>query len=101
MNWTGAERRLHMRHRARTRVQVTAGDKRRLCRCVNLSASGALIDTGDMQLRKYQDVQLAFLIELGNIVKVHRRGATVVHVTGGKTGVHMGPYVEPQKKTPD
>lgn len=87
------ERRLHTRHRARTTVYITVpGAPRRLCRAVNLSATGVFIQTSNLGLRKGQQVQLAFAINLGTVTKVHRRTAVVAHVSRGGTGLMMEAY---------
>ena len=84
------ERRLHTRHRARTIVFVSIpGGCRRLCKAVNLSASGVFIETTDLGLRKGQQVVLSFAINLGTITKLHRRTAIVAHVSRGGTGLMM------------
>jgi hypothetical protein len=86
------ERRLHTRHRARTTVYITvAGGKQRkkLCRAINLSATGVFIETTNLGLRKGQQVELAFAIDLGTVTKLHRRKATVAHVSRGGTGLMM------------
>ena len=84
------ERRLHTRHRARTIVYITVpGGRRKLCKAVNLSATGVFIETSNLGLRKGQQVQLAFAINLGLITKIHRRTAIVAHVTRGGTGLMM------------
>ena len=60
------ERRLHTRHRARTVVYITIpGGRRKLCKAVNLSATGVFIETTNLGLRKGQQVVLAFAINLG------------------------------------
>ena len=47
------ERRLHTRHRARTTVYILLPDgQRRLCKAVNLSATGVFIRTAGLGLRK-------------------------------------------------
>lgn len=88
------ERRLHTRHRApRTRVYITIpGGKRKLCRAVNLSATGVFIETTNLGLRKGQHVELAFAINLGDVTKLHRRTAVVAHVSRGGTGLMMEAY---------
>ena len=87
------ERRLHTRHRARTIVFVSIpGGCRRLCKAVNLSASGVFIETTDLGLRKGQQVVLSFAINLGTITKLHRRTAVVAHVSRGGTGLMMEPH---------
>ena len=84
------ERRLHTRHRARTTVYVTIpGGKKKLCRAVNLSATGVFIHTANLGLRKGQTVELSFAINLGLVTKLHRRSAVVAHVSRGGTGLMM------------
>lgn len=87
------ERRLHTRHRARTTVYITIpGQPRRQCKAINLSATGVFIQTSNLGLRKGQNVQLAFAINLGTVTKVHRRSAVVAHVSRGGTGLMMETY---------
>ncbi len=87
------ERRLHTRHRARTTVYITVpGGRRKLCRAVNLSATGVFIETTNLGLRKGQQVELAFAINLGAVTKLHRRTAVVAHVSQGGTGLLMEAY---------
>ena len=87
------ERRLHTRHRARTIVYILLPDgQRRLCKAVNLSATGVFIRTSSLGLRKGQRVELAFAINLGSVTKLHRRTAVVAHVSGGGTGLLMEAY---------
>src|SRR5260221_674095 len=84
------ERRLHTRHRARTTVYIMMpAGKRRLCRAINLSANGVFIRTASLGLRKGQQVELAFAIDLGAVTKVHRRTAVVAHISGG-AAMHFG-----------
>jgi len=87
------ERRLHTRHRARTTVYVVmSGRKGRICKAKNLSANGVFVETDNLGLRKGQQVQLAFAINLGLVTKIHRRTAIVAHVTRGGTGLMMEQY---------
>ena len=87
------ERRLHTRHRARTSVYIIMpGGKRHLCRAVNLSATGVFVRTDVLGLRKGQQVELAFAIDLGAVTKIHRRTAVVAHISGGGTGLMMDAY---------
>jgi hypothetical protein len=87
------ERRLHTRHRARTTVYILLPDgQRRLCKAVNLSATGVFIRTVGLGLRKGQQVSLAFAIDLGAVTKLHRRTAVVAHVSGGGTGLMMDAF---------
>jgi PilZ domain len=87
------ERRLHTRHRARTTVYITTPHgRKRLCKAINLSATGVFIETTNLGLRKGQQVTLAFAINLGAITKLHRRTAVVAHVSRGGTGLMMDAY---------
>jgi hypothetical protein len=87
------ERRLHTRHRARTTVYITVPQgQRRLCKAVNLSATGVFIETTNLGLRKGEQVVLSFAIDLGSVTKVHRRTAIVAHVSRGGTGLLMEAY---------
>lgn len=89
----GLERRLHTRHRARTTVYITVqGGRKKLCRAVNLSATGVYIQTSNLGLRKGQQVELSFAINLGSVTKIHRRKAIVAHVSRGGTGLMMDAY---------
>jgi hypothetical protein len=87
------ERRLHTRHRARTTVYITTpAGRKRLCKAINLSATGVFIETTNLGLRKGQQVTLAFAINLGAVTKLHRRTAVVAHVSRGGTGLMMDAY---------
>jgi hypothetical protein len=49
------ERRLHTRHRARTTVYITTpSGRKKLCRAINLSATGVFVETTNLGLRKGQ-----------------------------------------------
>ena len=63
-----------------------------MCRAVNLSATGVYIQTADLGLRKGQQVDLSFAINLGSVTKIHRRKAIVAHVSRGGTGLMMDAY---------
>jgi PilZ domain len=89
------ERRLHTRHRARTIVYITVpGGRRKLCKALNLSATGVFIETSNLGLRKGQQVVLSFAINLGTITKLHRRTAVVAHVSRGGTGLMMESFAQ-------
>ena len=90
------ERRLHTRHRARTIVYITVpgGGRRKLCKAVNLSATGVFIETTNLGLRKGQQVVLSFAISLGTVTKLHRRTAVVAHVSRGGTGLMMESFAQ-------
>ncbi|MGH8284801.1 MAG: PilZ domain-containing protein [Steroidobacteraceae bacterium] len=90
------ERRLHTRHRARTIVYITVpGGRRKVCKAMNLSATGVFIQTTNLGLRKGQQIELAFAINLGAVTKLHRRSAVVAHVSRGGTGLMMEAYGSP------
>ena len=92
------ESRLHTRHRARTTVYITIpGGRKKLCRAANLSATGVYIQTANLGLRKGQQVELSFAINLGTITKIHRRTAIVAHVSRGGTGLLMDAYANVQR----
>src|ERR1700735_4455687 len=63
--------------------------KSRICKAKNLSAKGVFVETENLGLRKGQQVQRAFAINLGLVTKIHRRTAIVAHVTRGGTGLMM------------
>ena len=85
----------------RTRPAVSAGGgswittptgRKKLCRAINLSATGVFVETTNLGLRKGQQVELAFAINLGAVTKLHRRTAVVAHVSRGGTGLMMDAY---------
>lgn len=80
------ERRLHSRHRSKTRVRVKGGTVNKMVRAINMSAGGCLCNTGDLGLAKGQVITLDFAIDLGTVVKIHHRMARVAHITNGCTG---------------
>jgi hypothetical protein len=64
----------------------------KLCKAKNLSANGVFVETSNLGLRKGQQVELAFAINLGSVTKIHRRTAVVAHISGGGTGLMMEHY---------
>lgn len=87
------ERRLNVRHRAKTKVSIRNGKESKMCLAKNLSATGVGVQTEGMGLKKGMKVELSFAIDLGKVTKVHRRMATVVHVTNGITGLAMEKFL--------
>lgn len=84
------ERRLHARHRSRTNVYlILPGGRRQVCKAVNLSAAGVFLRTAGLGLRKGQTVDLVFALNMKTVTKLHRRRATVAHVSSGGTGLLM------------
>jgi hypothetical protein len=70
------------------------GGRRKLCKAMNLSATGVFIETTNLGLRKGQQVILSFAINLGVITKLHRRTAIVAHVSRGGTGLMMESFAQ-------
>ena len=72
-------------------VDTGFGDKRRSfwIKCSMFGDRGPKLA---QYLRKGQQVQLAFAINLGPITKLHRRTATVAHVSRGGTGLMMDAF---------
>ena len=60
--------------------------------CEDDSATGVFIHTTNLGLRKGQQVELSFAINLGAVTKIHRRTAIVAHVSRGGTGLMMDAY---------
>jgi hypothetical protein len=87
------ERRLNTRHKASTVVRVDTGKVRKMCRSINLSATGVAIKTDDLGLTPGESVNLMFVIRLGVVIKLHPRVARVIHVSRGVTGLAMDPTV--------
>src|SRR3569833_1723407 len=84
---------LFSRHRARTTQYITTpSGRKKHCRAGNLSATGVFVETTNLGLRKGQQVELAFAINLGAVTKLHRRTAVVAHVSRGGTGLLMEAY---------
>ena len=78
--------------RAHHGVHHDAHGRKKLCRAINLSATGVFVETTNLGLRKGQQVELAFAINLGAVTKLHRRTAVVAHVSRGGTGLMMDAY---------
>lgn len=84
------ERRLMKRFRTETQVLVRSYDgKRKFCKATNLSGNGVCIKTNNMNLSVGQTVDITFVINLGDLKKLHKREAVVKHVTNGMTGFRM------------
>lgn len=89
-NKVPVERRLHTRHRARTRVHIRPeGKESKMCVASNLSANGVAVKTEGMGLRAGMICELSFAIDLGSVVKIHKRMGRVTHVRNGVTGFAM------------
>ncbi|MEE8157374.1 MAG: PilZ domain-containing protein [Gammaproteobacteria bacterium] len=84
------ERRHHTRRRSRISVYLfRKGHHIRLCKAKNLSAAGVFVETHNMGLPPGSVVELAFVVRLGSITRIHRRTAKVCHVSRGGTGLAL------------
>jgi len=92
------ERRYSQRKTAAVQVYVAfPGKGTRRFKTMNLSAHGILIRTGQRQARPGAIASLIFVIRQGNVVRLHRRKATVAHVTNTSTGMML--HHQAQSKT--
>jgi len=89
---TNVEKRLHARHHSMTSLYIKSPSGRVRCKALNLSASGVAVRTSNMGLRVGSVVELSFVINLGAILRIHKRMATVKYVRNGITGFHMKPF---------
>jgi len=84
------ERRYSQRKPATVQVYVSfPGKSPRRYKTMNLSAHGILVKTGKRQARPGAIASLIFVIKQDNIVRLHRRKATVAHVTNTSTGMML------------
>jgi hypothetical protein len=84
------ERRYSQRKPAAVHVYVSfAGRETRRYKTMNLSSHGLSINTGKRQARPGAIASLTFVINQGNLVRLHRRKATVAHVTSTSTGMML------------
>jgi len=84
------ERRYSQRKPATVQVYVAfPGKSPRRYKTMNLSAHGILVKTGKRQARPGAIASLIFVIKQDNVVRLHRRKATVAHVTNTSTGMML------------
>jgi len=84
------ERRYSQRKPATVHVYVSfPGRNPKRFKTMNLSAHGILIKTGKRHARPGAIATLIFVIRSDNIVRLHRRKATVAHVTNTSTGMML------------
>ncbi|HEC28708.1 MAG TPA: PilZ domain-containing protein [Gammaproteobacteria bacterium] len=84
------ERRYSSRKPATVHVYVAfPGSGAKKYKTMNLSAHGILVKTGKRQARPGAIASLIFVIRHGNVVRLHRRKATVAHVTNTSTGMML------------
>ena len=89
------ERRYSQRKPATVHVYVAfPGRDTRRFKTMNLSAHGILIKTGKRQARPGAIASLIFVIRHDNIIRLHRRKATVAHVTNTSTGMMLHHQVQ-------
>ena len=84
------ERRYSKRKPAAVQVYVAfPGKGIKRFKTMNLSAHGILIKTGKRHARPGAVASLIFVIRQGNVLRLHRRKATVAHVTNTSTGMML------------
>ena len=84
------ERRYSKRKSANVHVYVAfPGKETKRYKTMNLSAHGILIRTGKRQARPGAIASLIFVIRQGNVMRLHRRKATVAHVSNTSTGMML------------
>lgn len=96
VTYTSLERRLHARHRAKTKIVIIANGKRTKCQATNLSASGVAVQPTDpmtgLGLKVGSKAELTFVIQLADVARLHRRLGKVAYVNNGVTGFSMEPF---------
>lgn len=84
------ERRLLERSKVWTTVYLSVpGSRFRRCRARNLSAMGVFLEIKALGLPAGTVVNLVFAVDLGDIVRLHRRQAVVAHVSDLGAGLMM------------
>jgi len=84
------ERRYSQRKPATVHVYVAfPGRDAKRFKTMNLSAHGILIKTGKRHARPGAIASLIFVIRHDNVIRLHRRKATVAHVTNTTTGMML------------
>ena len=87
------ERRKKARRRTRIRVYVSSpGQKMKRCKASNLSASGAFIETEFLGATRGTPVDLVFVLDHGQVVRMYRMPATVARVSRQGAGVMLNNY---------
>ncbi|HEX5418729.1 MAG TPA: PilZ domain-containing protein [Gammaproteobacteria bacterium] len=86
----GMERRLLPRSKVSTRVYLSVpGGRPHRCRARNLSAMGVFLEIEALGLPAGTVVNLVFAVNLGNMIRLHRRQAIVAHVSERGAGLMM------------
>jgi len=93
------DRRLHMRHAARTQVYVSVpGQPIHRCKAANVSSSGVFLEGAKFKLPRGTEVELIFAVDLGTLTRIHRRNAVVAHVSSNGAGLKMKSYETQPKR---
>ena len=84
------ERRLLTRSKVSTTVYLSvAGGRLHRCRARNLSAMGVFLEIESLSLPAGTVVNLVFAVNLGTVVRLHRRRAILAHVSERGAGLMM------------
>lgn len=84
------ERRLLARSKVSTTVYLSVpGGRSYRCRARNLSAMGVFLEIKSLGLPAGTVVNLVFAVNLGGVVRLHRRKAVLAHVTEQGAGLMM------------
>jgi hypothetical protein len=84
------ERRLVERNKVSTAVYLAApGEGSIRCRATNLTTAGVFLQVDAKGLPVGTEVGLVFAVDLGNLVRLHRRKAIVAHVAKRGAGLMM------------
>ena len=83
------DRRIGARQRAIAKVYLSyPGLRVQRCKTSNLSFNGVFVETPDAALiTRGKQVDLIFAIDLGDVIKLHRRKAIVAHVSRNGAGM--------------
>jgi len=84
------ERRLLARSKVSTTVYLSVpGGRLHRCRARNLSAMGVFLEIKSLALPAGTVVNLVFAVNLGGVVRLHRRKAVLAHVSDNGVGLMM------------
>jgi hypothetical protein len=84
------DRRLLERNKVSTTVYLSVpGGRFFRCRARNLSAMGVFLEIKALGLPAGTVVNLVFAVNLGQVVRLHRRRAVLAHVTDNGAGLMM------------
>jgi hypothetical protein len=88
------ERRLLERSKVSTNVYLSVpGANSIRCRATNLTARGVFLQINSLGLPAGTEVSLVFAVELGDMVRLHRRKAVVTHIANRGAGLMMQGYL--------